>query len=941
MKKSVLSLLLAISMLLGMCTTVPASEILFKDVLEDNIYKEYIYEMAEKGIIKGYSPECFGFDDNCTKAQFITFLYRASGMPDVVSESGFSDVSSDAYYADAVSWAKENNIAAGFEDGTFGVDLTVDRNHAVTFLYDWAKAMGRTPAPQKVYLSEFADAKYLEVYAYIAFAWAVDEGIVVPTEDKKIEPKKEVTRGWVASAIGKLMATHHHKWEKAEDNKDGTHTKFCKDSNHTVVEKHNFNDGELIKKVTEKEAGEIVYTCKDCLLTKSEIVPKGTKIVTRQDLEKAVLDTAWSYFAKGTKIQYDSTHITAVHGRLGGSQRISPRTAPEFATEDSTLFSVCSGFVDLAYYDALDIICMGEVNTLLGYITEYYFRNSENQYKIDDNDNKRAKSKYNDPVEDSDVDACLMRYINVDTYQKKYASRVADNVACGLYETGSLTDYTNGLFMKKDGYDGTLHHSYYDAEGNKLTYDEVWDNFVVPYYENYEENLRPGDVVTTLSHSLLYIGEGRFLDCNGGKINITTGVDSVEDPKTAITCDFTIQNLIKEHILGRHSLVHSRPLAYVLDEGFDNDPGNDVAKDFVIPEKTKTRQENPMMDIDRTVDITHYGTVTSGENLTYTVKIKNNSDSETYNNWYALVNEGKSGKSTYKNINVTETVPVDTEIIEDSVTAGGKYENGVITWNVKEIKPGEEVVLNYTVKVTAPVGEKIVNNGGMVGNIPSNTIINTVGAAKLTAEQKESLSKIGLKEAQALSSYGDDTDFAKNIYNDIGKALDIPSVAEIVTKLFPATSHIPGSSEPAGGIDAHNYTPINMFCKLDEVADENKSLKSMLIERYWGGRRFFVGEKEEWNIATNAIHDFRTEFLEVGDIIVYATAKDRGNQTMTNELSMVNVMVYDGKNLISSLKTEEGTKYEIFKGEEVEAQLLRAFTKEKDIFFALRPSQIK
>ena len=115
----------------------------------------------------------------------------------------------------------------------------------------------------------------------------------------------------------------------------------------------------------------------------------------------------------------------------------------------------------------------------------------------------------------------------------------------------------------------------------------------------------------------------------------------------------------------------------------------------------------------------------------------------------------------------------------------------------------------------------------------------------------------------------------------------------------------------------------------------------MLIERYWGGRRFFVGEKERWNTATNAIHDFRTEFLEAGDIIVYASARDKGKTTMTNDLSMVNVMVYDGENLLSCIKTDEGVEYEIIDAANVKAKLLKAFTNDVDIFFALRPSQCR
>lgn len=88
----------------------------------------------EQGIVSGTSATTFNPDAVCTRAQSVAFLYRAFGEK-VNKAAGFSDVSADAYYADAVAWAVENGVASGIGGGLFAPDQDCARGQIVAFLY--------------------------------------------------------------------------------------------------------------------------------------------------------------------------------------------------------------------------------------------------------------------------------------------------------------------------------------------------------------------------------------------------------------------------------------------------------------------------------------------------------------------------------------------------------------------------------------------------------------------------------------------------------------------------------------------------------------------------------------------------------------------------------------------------------------------------------------
>ena len=147
-----------------------AQEQIFKDVPVDAYYYEAVKWAAEKGITGGVGNNLFAPNQPCTRAQIVTFLWRAAGSPESKAMSSFTDVAADSYYAKAVAWAVETGITAGTGDGKFSPDATCTRAQAVTFLY---RASG---APAVSGNAAFSDVATNAYYA-AAVKWAEKNGI--------------------------------------------------------------------------------------------------------------------------------------------------------------------------------------------------------------------------------------------------------------------------------------------------------------------------------------------------------------------------------------------------------------------------------------------------------------------------------------------------------------------------------------------------------------------------------------------------------------------------------------------------------------------------------------------------------------------------------------------------------------------------------------------
>ena len=172
---------------------------IFKDVPVDAYYYEAVKWAAEKGITGGIGNGLFGPNQPCTRAQIVTFLWRAAGSPAPKNMSSFADVPADAFYAKAVAWAVENGITGGTGDSKFSPDATCTRAQAVTFLY---RASGSPAVSGK---AEFSDVSSTAFYAE-AVAWAAKKGITTGIGGGLFGSDNDCTRGQIVTFLWRAMA---------------------------------------------------------------------------------------------------------------------------------------------------------------------------------------------------------------------------------------------------------------------------------------------------------------------------------------------------------------------------------------------------------------------------------------------------------------------------------------------------------------------------------------------------------------------------------------------------------------------------------------------------------------------------------------------------------------------------------------------------------------
>ena len=135
----------------------------FADVPTDAYYYEAVKWAAKKGITGGTGDGTFNPNGSCTRAHIVTFLWRAAGSPEPKSTVSFADVPAGSYYAKAVAWAVENGITLGTGDGTFSPNATCTRAQSVTFLY---RALGTAPTTVNGFTDVTADAFYADAVAW-------------------------------------------------------------------------------------------------------------------------------------------------------------------------------------------------------------------------------------------------------------------------------------------------------------------------------------------------------------------------------------------------------------------------------------------------------------------------------------------------------------------------------------------------------------------------------------------------------------------------------------------------------------------------------------------------------------------------------------------------------------------------------------------------------
>ena len=170
----------------------------FADVADSAYYVDAVEWMLKREVTQGTTETTFSPNLNCTRAQIVTFLWRAAGSPEPKGTVGFADVSAGSYYAKAVAWAIENGITGGTGDGLFSPDATCTRAQSAAFLY---RAAGSPAVSGSAGFSDVA----ADAYYASAVAWAKEHGITDGIGGGLFGSANDCTRAQIAAFLYRCM----------------------------------------------------------------------------------------------------------------------------------------------------------------------------------------------------------------------------------------------------------------------------------------------------------------------------------------------------------------------------------------------------------------------------------------------------------------------------------------------------------------------------------------------------------------------------------------------------------------------------------------------------------------------------------------------------------------------------------------------------------------
>lgn len=185
-------------------TTETIIKLPFNDVEEGEWYYKSINYVYSKGLFSGLNENTFAPNNPMTRGMLVTVLFRLEGMPNVVGNNLFKDVQLNEWYTDAIIWASNSELIGGYTNGNFGTNDNITREQMVTILYRYAKLKGYDIKKSNS-LEKFNDSSEISSWAMDAMKWGIAEGLIEGGSGQKLSPKENASRAQVATILMRFM----------------------------------------------------------------------------------------------------------------------------------------------------------------------------------------------------------------------------------------------------------------------------------------------------------------------------------------------------------------------------------------------------------------------------------------------------------------------------------------------------------------------------------------------------------------------------------------------------------------------------------------------------------------------------------------------------------------------------------------------------------------
>jgi len=163
-------------------------------------YAPAVQYVTEEGLMNGTGMDRFSPNDSMTRAMFATVLYRMAGQPAATGTPPFADVPAGQWYSDAITWASDNEIILGFGNRRFAPNDNVTREQIVTILYRYTEKSGMD-ASGRADLARYGDAGKISGWALTAMQWAVQSGVMTGRSENSLAPLENMNRAEVAQIL--------------------------------------------------------------------------------------------------------------------------------------------------------------------------------------------------------------------------------------------------------------------------------------------------------------------------------------------------------------------------------------------------------------------------------------------------------------------------------------------------------------------------------------------------------------------------------------------------------------------------------------------------------------------------------------------------------------------------------------------------------------------
>lgn len=174
----------------------------FTDLAAGAWYEDAVAYVYRHDLMSGFSEDTFGPNADLSRAQLCQILYNMEGRPAVTGSGSFSDLADGAWYTDAVTWAASQGIVDGYGGGLFGPDDNITREQLASILYRYAQARGDdVSVGEDTNILSYSDAADVAEYAVSAMQWACGAGVITGISESALAPRGEATRAQTAAML--------------------------------------------------------------------------------------------------------------------------------------------------------------------------------------------------------------------------------------------------------------------------------------------------------------------------------------------------------------------------------------------------------------------------------------------------------------------------------------------------------------------------------------------------------------------------------------------------------------------------------------------------------------------------------------------------------------------------------------------------------------------